>query len=119
MHGSAMDGQLVRTSSCPITCIFSVRRSVMRRRFLVSCGNGNRGRAAGFGRFCRGQRPQLQKWARIPVCGNASSLIMFCVRKKATEKNGTMCDNPVRAELVKSSDDWLYFGSIESLEQWP
>jgi len=35
------------------------------------------------------------------------------------EKWNYVRDNPVRAELVKSSDDWLYFGSIESLEQWP
>jgi putative transposase len=35
------------------------------------------------------------------------------------EKWNYVRDNPVRAGLVKSSDDWPYFGSIEPLERWP
>ena len=35
------------------------------------------------------------------------------------EKWNYVRDNPARAGLAPSFDDWPYFGRIESLEQWP
>jgi hypothetical protein len=41
---------------------------------------------------------------------------MFCAQAKATRKSGIYVrDNPVRAGLISSADDWPYAGEIETL----
>src|SRR6266480_6850398 len=59
----------------------------------------------------RGRRPRLQR------CGNASILTTSCALTKAMPRNGiTFGRIQYGAGLVRSSNDWPYFGSIESLQ---
>ena len=48
--------------------------------------------------------------------GRKNSSTIFCDRARATVKSGIMFkENPVRAGLVRSSDEWPWQGEMESL----
>ena len=102
-----MAGMSDDTLSCPITYTCFVLRTLTQRDYRILSERGNVGAVAEF-RKCRGQRPRLQ--ARF------GSAITSCVPKKATTKNWNYVrDNPIRAGLAQSADEWPFAGEIEAL----
>lgn len=106
-----MGGLSAGTLLCLIMSISSVDQNATQRLCRSLCLFGRATRAArSMHAVRRGQRPRLQR------CGNAVFLITCCVRRESyTEKWNYVTDNPVRAGLVSTAQEWKYAGEIETL----
>jgi REP-associated tyrosine transposase len=114
---SDINGQLVRTSSCPITCIFSVRRNDAKR-----LSDFMREWKSWTSRRIRAVQPRP---ATAATKANAETNLwqheffdhVLRSEESYAQKWNYVRENPVRAGLVRSFNDWPYFGRIASLEQ--
>ena len=110
-----MAGQSGAMSSCRITCISFVVQSSTLNRCQSSCRNGSNGRVNEWrARSLHGiGDPGLKQSGTVWQEEFFDHVLRSS--ESYSQKWEYVKENPVRAGLVKKSDDWPFQGEIESL----
>ena len=106
-----MAGPSAATLLCLITCIFFVGRNWMRGRCLISWRFG---KVILAGEFTRSVGPRSAPAATTLWQREFFDHVLRSA-ESYSEKWNYIRDNPVRAGLVRSADDWSYAGEVEAL----